>query len=41
MTTMFDARERAFEAKFAHDEEVRFRVTARRDRLFAQWARGW
>ncbi len=33
----FQDRERAFEAKFAHDEEFRFRVTARRDRLLAQW----
>src|SRR5690348_5444790 len=40
MATMFDERERGFEAKFAHDEELRFRVTARRDRLFAQWAAG-
>ena len=37
---MFHERERAFEAKFAHDEEFRFRVAARRDRLFAQWAAG-
>jgi hypothetical protein len=37
MTTMFDARERAFEAKFAYEEEFRFRATALRDRLFAQW----
>jgi hypothetical protein len=35
---MFHERERAFEAKFAHDEEFRFRVGARRDRLFAEWA---
>ena len=34
----FEDRERAFEAKFAHDEEFRFLVTARRDKLFAQWA---
>ena len=38
MTTMFPERERAFEAKFAHDEELRFLVGARRDRLFAEWA---
>ena len=38
MTTMFPERERAFEAKFAHDEELRFRVGARRARLFAEWA---
>ncbi len=36
--TDFQGRERAFEAKFAHDEEFRFLVTARRDKLFAQWA---
>ena len=32
---MCEDRERAFEAKFAHDEEFRFLVTARRDKLFA------
>ena len=37
MTTMND-RENAFEAKFAHDEEFRFLVSARRDKLFAHWA---
>ncbi len=36
--TTFQQREQAFEAKFAYDEEVRFLVTARRDKLFAQWA---
>ena len=36
--TTFDDRERAFEAKFAHDEEMAFRVTARRNRLVGQWA---
>ena len=35
---MFDDRERAHEAKFARDEEMAFRVTARRNRLVAQWA---
>jgi len=38
MMTTFEERERAFEAKYAHDEEFRFRVTARRDKLFAHWA---
>ena len=38
--TTFDDRERAFEAKFAHDEEMSFRVTARRNRLLGQWAAG-
>ena len=36
--TQFDDRERAFETKFAHDEEMRFRIAARRNRLFGQWA---
>ena len=36
--TTFDDRERAFEAKFARDEELAFRVTARRNRLLGQWA---
>jgi hypothetical protein len=35
--TTFESRERAFEAKYAHDEETRFLVTARRDKLFAHW----
>jgi hypothetical protein len=37
MTTL-DERERAFEAMFAHDEEMRFRVEARRAKLLAAWA---
>jgi hypothetical protein len=36
--TTFDDRERAFESKFAHDEEMRFRITARRNRLLGEWA---
>ena len=36
--TSFDERERAFETKFAHDEEMKFRITARRNRLLGQWA---
>lgn len=36
--TTFEDREHAFEAKFAHDEEFRFLVAARRDKLFAHWA---
>jgi hypothetical protein len=36
--TTFDDRERAFEAKFAHDEEIAFRVSARRNKLLGQWA---
>lgn len=36
--TQFDDRERAFETKFAHDEEMKFRVLARRNRLLGEWA---
>src|SRR5205814_134338 len=36
--TTFDDRERAFESKFAHDQEMEFRITARRNRLLGQWA---
>lgn len=36
--TQFDDRERAFEAKFAHDEEMNFRIAARRNRLMGEWA---
>lgn len=36
--TTFDDRERAFETKFARDEEMMFRVIARRNRLLGQWA---
>jgi len=34
----FSAREQAFEMAFAHDEEVRFRILARRNALLAHWA---
>jgi hypothetical protein len=36
--TTFDDRERGEEAKFAHDEEMMFRIHARRNRLLGQWA---
>ena len=36
--TTFDDRDRAFETKFARDEEMAFRVTARRNRLLGGWA---
>lgn len=38
--TAFDDRERAFETKFARDEEMMFRVTARRNKLVGLWAAG-
>ena len=34
----FDDRERAFEAKFARDQDALFRITARRNRLLGEWA---
>ncbi len=36
--TTFDDRERAFEAKYARDEDMAFRVHARRNRLVGNWA---
>ncbi|HEX6219234.1 MAG TPA: DUF1476 domain-containing protein [Sphingomicrobium sp.] len=36
--TQFDERERGFEAKFARDEEMQFRIIARRNRLLGEWA---
>ncbi|MCW1430581.1 DUF1476 domain-containing protein [Novosphingobium sp. JCM 18896] len=36
--TTFEDRERGEEAKFAHDEEMQFRIQARRNRLLGQWA---
>ncbi len=38
MTTTFDKREEGFEQQFAHDEELKFKATARRDRLLGLWA---
>jgi hypothetical protein len=34
----FDEREKDFEARFKHDEDLRFKVTARRNRLIGLWA---
>jgi hypothetical protein len=34
----FDKREKGFENKFAHDEELRFKATARRNKLLGLWA---
>lgn len=36
--TTFDSREQAMEAKFVHDEDIRFRALARRNRLLGLWA---
>ncbi len=34
----FDEREKGFEKKFAHDEELQFKVSARRNKYIGQWA---
>jgi len=34
----FNDREKAFESKFAHDQELKFKATARRNKLLGQWA---
>ena len=34
----FDKREEGFEKKFAHDEELRFKASARRNKLLGLWA---
>ena len=36
--TTFDDREAAFENKFAHDEEMKFRAQARANKLLGLWA---
>jgi hypothetical protein len=36
--TTFDKREEGFEKQFAHDEELRFKATARRNRMLGLWA---
>ena len=38
--TTFDDREKAFEAKYEHDQELKFKVTARRNKLLGLWAAG-
>ena len=34
----FDDREKNFEKKFAHDEELQFKISARRNKYLGQWA---
>jgi hypothetical protein len=38
--TTFDKREDGFEKKFAHDEELKFKAGARRNKLLGMWAAG-
>lgn len=34
----FDDREKAFEKKFAHDADLKFKAEARRNKMLAEWA---
>lgn len=38
--TTFDDREKAFEAKYEHDEQLKFKVNSRRNKLLGLWAAG-
>ena len=38
--TTFDKREEGFEKKFAHDEDLKFKAMARRNKLLGLWAAG-
>jgi hypothetical protein len=40
MTTTFDKREEGFEKQFVHDEELRFKAMARRNKMLGLWAAG-
>ena len=36
--TTFDDREKAYEKKFAHDSELKFKAESRRNKALAEWA---
>ncbi len=36
--TTFDNREKAFENKFAHDQDLKFKAESRRNKVLAEWA---
>lgn len=36
--TQFEDREKAFEKKFAHDAELKFKAESRRNKALAEWA---
>jgi hypothetical protein len=38
MSNSFNDREKGYEAKYQHDQETLFRITARRNRLLGLWA---
>lgn len=40
MSNTFEKREKGYEAKFAHDEELAFRAKVRRSKLVGLWAAG-
>jgi hypothetical protein len=40
MTGSLEDREKGYEAKWAHDEEMHFHVIARRNRMLGHWAAG-
>jgi hypothetical protein len=36
--TTFDEREKGFEKKFAHDQDLKFKSESRRNKMLAEWA---
>jgi hypothetical protein len=38
--TTFNEREKAFEKKYEHDQDLKFKVTARKNKLLGLWAAG-
>jgi hypothetical protein len=40
MSGAFDKREKGFESKWAHDQDLKFKVYARRNKLLGVWAAG-
>ncbi len=38
MTSGFNDREKGFEAKYHHDQETKFKINARRNKLLGLWA---
>ncbi len=38
MSSTFDDREKGFEKKFAHDQDLKFKAESRRNKMLAEWA---
>ena len=36
----FEDRKKSFEKKFAHDEELQFKISARKNKYIAEWVSG-